>query len=123
MIEESASAIQNPALQKSAAEFVGGRTDFAQPGAAQKYPGGLGFIERHGHLFGWYVGPGAIAYGKKNPGPARAPMLGDIVVMGGGPGAGGSLGGSGQFIQGNSGSSAGVHFHIGPGSQVGGTGI
>jgi hypothetical protein len=121
MIEESASAIQNPALQKSAAEFVGGRTDFAQPGAAQKYPGGLGFIERHGHLFGWYVGPGAIAYGKKNPGPARAPMLGDIVVMGGGPGAGGSLGGSGQFIQGNSGSSAGVHFHIGPGSQVGGT--
>jgi hypothetical protein len=37
MIEESASAIQNPALQKSAAEFVGGRTDFAQPGAAQKY--------------------------------------------------------------------------------------
>jgi hypothetical protein len=121
MIEESASAIQNPALQKSASEFVGGRTDFAQPGAAQKYPGGLGFIERHGHLFGWYVGPGAIAYGKKNPGPARAPMLGDIVVMGGGPGAGGSLGGSGQFIQGNSGSSAGVHFHIGPGSQVGGT--
>jgi len=120
LIESAAAAIQNPTLQKSAAEFVGGRTDFAQPGAAQKYPGGLGFIERHGHLFGWYVGPAAIAYGKKNPGPARAPALGDIVVMGGG-GAGGSLGGSGQFIQGNSGNSRGVHFHIGPGSQVRGS--
>jgi hypothetical protein len=119
LIEAAATAIQNPTLQKSAAEFVGGRTDFAQPGAAQKYPGGLGFIERHGHLFGWYVGPAAIAYGKKNPGPARAPALGDIVVMGGGDG--GSLGGSGQFIQGNSGNSRGVHFHIGPGSQVRGS--
>jgi len=35
------------------------------------------------NFFGWFVGPAAIAYGKKNPGPARAPQLGDIVVMGG----------------------------------------
>ena len=36
-------------------------------------------------------------------------------------GAAGQLGGSGKFIQGNSGASRGVHFHIGPGSQVKGT--
>ena len=36
-------------------------------------------------------------------------------------GAGGSIGGSGKFIQWNSGSSRGVHFHIGPGSQQKGT--
>jgi len=38
-----------------------------------------------------------------------------------GEGAAGTLGGSGKFIQGNSGASRGVHFHIGPGSQVKGT--
>lgn len=31
------------------------------------------------------------------------------------------VGGDGKFIQGNSGASAGVHFHIGPGSQVKGS--
>jgi hypothetical protein len=36
-------------------------------------------------------------------------------------GESGKLGGSGKFIQGNSGASKGVHFHIGPGSQVKGT--
>jgi hypothetical protein len=97
MIEETASAIKNPTLQKDAAEWVGGRTDFAVPGAAQKYPGGLGFKTRHGHLFGWYVGPAAIAYGRKNPGPAKAPKLGDIVVMGGGGPSGVSVKGGKAF--------------------------
>ena len=36
-------------------------------------------------------------------------------------GEGGMVGGSGNFIQGNSGSSRGVHFHIGPGNQTKGT--
>ena len=36
-------------------------------------------------------------------------------------GEGGIVGGSGKFIQGNSGASRGVHFHIGPGSQTKGT--
>ena len=36
-------------------------------------------------------------------------------------GAGGALGGDGKFIQGNSGASAGVHFHVGPGHQTDGT--
>ena len=38
-----------------------------------------------------------------------------------GKGEGGVVGGSGNFIQGNSGASAGVHFHIGPGNQTKGT--
>jgi hypothetical protein len=81
MIERASANIKNPQLQKNAAEWVGGRTDFAVPSAANKYPGGLGFKTRHNHLFGWYVGPGSIAYGSTNPGPAIAPVLGDIVVM------------------------------------------
>jgi hypothetical protein len=36
-------------------------------------------------------------------------------------GAGGNVGGDGKFIQGNSGNSRGIHFHIGPGSQEKGT--
>ena len=38
-----------------------------------------------------------------------------------GKGSAGTIGGDGKFIQGNSGSSAGVHFHIGPGYQTDGT--
>lgn len=72
-VDEGAANITNQSLQRSAAEFVGGRTDFAVPSAANKYPGGFGYKERHGHLFGWYVGPGSIAYGKTNPGPASVP--------------------------------------------------
>lgn len=72
-VDAGAANITNSQLQKSASEFVGGRTDFAVPSAANKYPGGFGYVERDGHLFGWYVGPGAIAYGKTNPGPASMP--------------------------------------------------
>jgi hypothetical protein len=36
-------------------------------------------------------------------------------------GEGGVVGGTGNFIQGNSGASRGVHFHIGPGNQTKGT--
>ena len=79
MVSNAALNILNPNLRKEAAAWVGGRTDFAQPGAAQKYPGGFGYKERHGHLFGWYVGPGSIAYGKTNPGPAQVSSLGGAV--------------------------------------------
>jgi murein DD-endopeptidase MepM/ murein hydrolase activator NlpD len=84
-INDTASAVQNKELQKSASQFVGGRTDFWAQGLAPP-SNGLGYVVRHGHRFGWFVGPAAIAYGRKNPGPAKAPQLGDIVVMGGAPG-------------------------------------
>jgi hypothetical protein len=124
MIESSAANIRNAQLRKNSAEFVGGRTDFATAAAANKYPGGFGYKERHGHLYGWYVGPGSIAYGKKNPSPAQAPNLGNISVSSTDSGGqGGSISGSGNiqylgksgtFIQGNTGNSDGEHFHIGP---------
>lgn len=82
-INDTASAIQNKELQKSASQFVGGRTDFWAQGLTPP-SNGIGYVVRNGHRFGWFVGPAAIAYGKKNPGPAKAPQLGDIVVMGGG---------------------------------------
>jgi hypothetical protein len=72
-VDEGAANITNPQLQKSAAEFIGGRTDFAATSAYDPYPGGFGRVDRDGHVFGWYVGPGAIAYGKTNPGPASMP--------------------------------------------------
>jgi len=83
MIETAAANIRNPNLRKNSAEWVGGRTDFATPSAANKYPGGFGYKERHGHLYGWYVGPGSIAYGKTNPGPAQTPQLGNITIISG----------------------------------------
>jgi murein DD-endopeptidase MepM/ murein hydrolase activator NlpD len=81
LINAAAAAITNSELQRSAAEFVGGRTDFAVPSAANKAPGGFGYVTRHNHLFGWYVGSGAISYGKTNPGPAVVPSLGNVTVM------------------------------------------
>lgn len=84
-INDSASAIQNKELQQSARQFVGGRTDFWAEGLTPP-SNGVGYTVRNGHRFGWFVGPAAIAYGKKNPGPATAPNLGDIIVMGGGAG-------------------------------------
>jgi len=82
-IDDTASAIQNKSLQESARQFVGGRTDFWAEGLVPP-SNGVGYAVRDGHRFGWFVGPAAIAYGRKNPGPASAPSLGDIVVMGGG---------------------------------------
>lgn len=73
IINDTARALENPTLMKNAADWVGGRTDFAVPSAAEKYPGGHGYKTRHGHLFGWYVGPGSIEYGRSNPGPAGKP--------------------------------------------------
>lgn len=81
-VDEGAANITNPSLQRDAAEWVGGRTDFAVPSAANVYPGALGMRTRHGHLFGWYVGPGSIAYGRTNPGPASIPNFPISAEMG-----------------------------------------
>jgi len=72
-VDEGAKSISNPSLQRSAAEFVGGRTDFAATSAYRPQPGAIGRVDRHGHVFGWFVGQGSIAYGRTNPGPAKVP--------------------------------------------------
>ena len=57
----------------------------------------------------------------------NADIASSLVMSGDSPsnpddaGSGGSVGGDGKFIQGNSGASAGVHFHVGPGHQTDGT--
>lgn len=76
-----AAALRNAKYQKEAAKFVGGRTDF-MGGSNQPGPGDVMRKENSpNNFFGWFVGPAAIAYGKKNPGPAVTPQLGDIAVM------------------------------------------
>ena len=83
-LKKVAAAITNKKYQDAAREFVGGRTDF-MGGSNQPGPGDKRREENSpNNFFGWFVGPAARAYGKKNPGPATVPKLGDIVVMGGG---------------------------------------
>jgi hypothetical protein len=87
-LQRTAAALRNSKYQEEARKFVGGRTDFM--GGSNKP--GPGDIRRRGNepnnFFGWFVGPAAKSYGARNPGPAKAPQLGDIVVMGGGGKAG-----------------------------------
>jgi len=81
MVSGAAKNINNPSLQKNAAQWVGGRTDFTVPSKMhvhQYRSANLSKeISRHGHVFGWFVGPGAASYGQSNPGPAGVPNLGD----------------------------------------------
>jgi hypothetical protein len=60
-------------------------------------------------------------YDKLSRGEGKATEGKGTYIMPSSSGAGGIVGGSGKFIQGNSGNSRGVHFHIGPGSQTKGT--
>jgi hypothetical protein len=127
-VEESAKNIKNPALQSEALKFVGGRTDFE---ALSVYPrpsksDAISLVQRHGHRFGFWVGPGSKKYGQSNPRAAGVPSLGATVAAGntGTTPVGQLRGGDGRFIQGNSGRSGGVHFHIGtnkPGDASGST--
>ena len=89
-LQKTAAAIRNPTLQEEARKFVGGRTDFMGGGNRKGAEDVQRTTNAPNNFFGWFVGPAAKAYGAKNPGPARAPQLGDIVVMG--DGAGGPLG-------------------------------
>ena len=77
MVSDAAKNILNPTLQKEAASWVGGRTDFSAPSSMNRHQyrsANLSKeISRHGHVFGWFVGPGAASYGQSNPGPAGVP--------------------------------------------------
>ena len=87
LIEAAARAITDPALKKDALEFIGSRTDFSTPSAMSvhgEYRGAhrADEVSRHGHVFGWFVGPGAVTYGNKVKGQAGA------AAISGSPGAG-----------------------------------
>ena len=70
MIEAASAAITDTSLQNNARSFVGARTDFSTPSAMSVHSKHRGTHRadeavRHGHVFGWFVGPGAVAYGTK----------------------------------------------------------
>lgn len=87
MVEESVQAITDPALKKDALNFIGSRTDFSTPDAMSKHARHRGAHRadeaiRHGHVFGWFVGPGAVAYGTKMKSKAGAPGITGVPVSG-----------------------------------------
>ena len=98
-VKNVAKALENKTLQAEAAKFVGGRTDFM--GGNEKPRFDKGDVRRKNHMpnnfFGWFVGPGAIAYGKRNPGAAGIPDMTGIVTGSapGGSSGGGAIIGSG----------------------------
>jgi hypothetical protein len=83
-LQRTAAALRNSKYQEEARKFVGGRTDFMGGGNKKGAEDVQRTTNTPNNFFGWFVGPAAKAYGAKNPGPAKAPQLGDIVVMGGG---------------------------------------
>ena len=126
LVDAAVAAITDSSLQKNAAEFVGGRTDFNSTSVYPQDPrDGVGITSRLGHRFGWFVGPESKSFGRRNPGPASVPSLGASVtrtqeiqdfssnelIPHTGPGG---------FLQGSSGHGMedypkyGVHFHLSP---------
>lgn len=80
LVDSAARNITNPQYQEVARREIGGRTDFAVPSSARIYPGGIADLTIRGHLFGWYVGPGAVSYGSRRPGPAPVPAFPGITI-------------------------------------------
>ena len=69
-IEEAAKVLNDKTLMSNAAEFVGPRTDFSTPEAMSAHNHSRAThrdkeVTRHGHTFGFFVGPGAVELGKK----------------------------------------------------------
>ena len=80
LIEAAVRAITDPALKKDALAFIGSRTDFSTPSAMSVHADYRGThradeVSRHGHVFGWFVGPGAVTYGTKVKGQAGAAAI------------------------------------------------
>ena len=69
-IEEATKVLNDKTLMSNAAKFVGPRTDFSTPKAMQVHERYRDThrdkeVERGGHVFGFFVGPGAVDLGKK----------------------------------------------------------
>ena len=76
MVSNAAQNILNSTLQKNAADYIGGRTDFNSLAVYPSDPSNaISVVKRHGHRFGFWVGSGSISYGQSNPGPAGIPNL------------------------------------------------
>jgi hypothetical protein len=79
-IEKSVKALKNTTLVNSSKQFIGGRTDFYSNTIKDRIPlnGRVGLVERDNQIFGWFVGPSSIAYGKKNPIASNSPNFSNV---------------------------------------------
>lgn len=79
MIDNTASAINNPTLRKNAAEFIENRTDFLGKGLTPDRESSTRLKRRtpNDNIFGNFVGPASYAYGQKTSGnPSPVPNFG-----------------------------------------------
>lgn len=111
-LETAAAAILDKNKQASARQFVGPRDNFR----SYKYEDENNHladdteVRRDGHVFGFE--PRGATIGSFRAGKLTAAQVSDTIQ-------GTVSAGDGKFIQGNSGDSGGIHFHIGPGNQPG----
>lgn len=85
-LQRVAAAIKDPKLQSNAASFIGGRSDFMGESQKGSMRADRGDVTRGpgDNYFGWF-------YNAKLKGPARAPALGDIKIMGGSGSSGSNI--------------------------------
>jgi len=84
-INKTVSALNNQTLVNSSKSFIGGRTDFystsiqnVEPYKSHLANGKNKNVTRDNQIFGWFVGPGAIAYGDTNPSAASKPDFNNV---------------------------------------------
>ena len=84
-IDKTVAALNNQTLIDSSKSFIGGRTDFYSTSIQNEEPyksnlaNGKGKnVTRDNQIFGWFVGPGSIAYGDKNPSAAAKPVFNNV---------------------------------------------
>jgi hypothetical protein len=87
VVEKTQTALNNASLVESSKNFIGGRTDFysvilknVEPYKTNLANSGIATVERDNQIFGCFVGPGSINYGKTNPPAANKPDFSGIVV-------------------------------------------
>jgi hypothetical protein len=118
-LETVAAALLDKEKQNSARQFVGPRDSFRSVAYedANNHLADDTEVRRHGHVFGFEprgATIGSFRAGKLTAASVNANVMGNVNLKGG----------DGSFIQGNSGRSGGVHFHIGtnkPGDASGTT--
>ena len=69
-LQEAAAVLNDDTLMENAAQFVGPRTDFSTPEAMSVHENYRAThkskeVTRHGHVFGFFVGPGAVDLGTR----------------------------------------------------------
>lgn len=87
-INATISALNDNSLKNKSRIGVGGRTDFVATSVSnndeyrkkikKSTDAGLTTFTRDGHVYGWFVGDGAIAYGKTNPSANPIPNFDNI---------------------------------------------